>query len=58
MYYNFENEETKEYFFEVAKKYGIMHICADPGTVMTRENIDLIVKACEDTEAKYFSEAK
>lgn len=51
--YTFENKETEQYFFEVAKKYGIMHVNMENGAVMKRKDVDILADVCAKDDAGF-----
>lgn len=51
--YTFESKETERYFFEVAKKYGIMHLNMENGAVMKRKDIDILADVCAKDDAEF-----
>ncbi|MFN6432772.1 hypothetical protein EUCA11A_10460 [Eubacterium callanderi] len=56
--YTFESKETECYFYEIAKKYGIMHVNMENGAVMTRENVNLLANLCAKDVAELDKRAK
>lgn len=56
--YTFESKETECYFYEIAKRYGIMHVNMENGAVMTRENVDLLANLCAKDVAELDKRAK
>lgn len=51
--YTFENKETERYFYDVAQKYGIMHVNMEDGAVMKKEDVDCLVRVCSESVEKY-----
>nr|DAH14389.1 MAG TPA: hypothetical protein [Bacteriophage sp.] len=39
----FESKETEQYFYEISKKYGIMHVLWDRGHIVTKEDVDSLI---------------
>ena len=52
----FDSKETEMYFYEIAKRFGIMHVNMDKDAVMTMNDVNLMVKslrkANEDKEKR------
>lgn len=38
----FESKETEEYFYQIAQKYGIMHVLWEKDHVITKEDVDCL----------------